>query len=422
MRARFAAAIIAAFGLCWSAPSGLRAQEVNRIAAVVNDDIISVQELDARAKSAIIMANLPDSIDARRRVVPQVLRKLIEEHLQMQEASRLKIALTSEELARGIASIEQQNHMPAGALMPSLQQAGIDPDTVREQIRAQLLWIKVASRTLQPNIRVSEDEVTERLDAIKLRQGRPEYNVADIFLAVENMRQDEEAHRLGERLLDQLRAGAPFPALARQFSQAPSASNGGAMGWIAEGSLDPDLDTVIATMPSGSVSPLVRAADGYHILALVDKRLTGAPSSETTIDLVQMILPVPPKDAPPRNILMQRATEMTTPLSSCHDMEELGRKVHSEKSGRVNGVRLTEQPLQLRKLVEGLPPNKASAPIEVPGGMLVVMVCARSTSVQQSVVPTREAVRRAIEDERMDMLARRYMRDLQRSAFIDTRM
>lgn len=417
MLARVAAGACLLFALT-SAPA--LAQEVDRIAAVVNDDIISMRELVSRAHMALVSSGIPDSVDARRRVAPQVLRKLIDEKLQMQEAARVKVSLTPAEVDNGLAIIEQQNHLPRGALLAGLARAGVDPELVRDQIRADLTWMRVTSRVLQSQVRVGEEEINDRLEILRERHGQPEYLLAEIVLPVDNPAQDDDARQTGERLLEQLKAGAAFPALARQFSRSPTAANGGTMGWLAQAALDEEVAGPVAQLSKGQVSPLLHTASGYTILKLLDSRLAGqvANPEDAQVTMSRIILPTP-KDAPPKQQLMLRAQQMTASARSCAELEAIGRRVGvtaeslgTKRVGELDGV--------MRRLAAALPVNRVSEPLDMNEGIAVVMVCNRVESLTFSE-PTRDQIRRRLEDERMDMLARRYLRNLRRQAFVDVR-
>lgn len=396
--------------------------QVDRIAAVVNDEIITIQDVENRLRMAMALSNLPDNAEARRRVVPQVLRKMIDERLQLKEAERLKIAMTPAEVEQGIAMIEQQSRQAKGSLIKSLQAAGVDPSAVRDQVRADLVWLRVVARMLKPTIRIGEEEVNDRLETIKARQGQPEYNAAEVFLPVETPDQDDEMRELAERLLQQLRSGVPFPTVARQFSRAPTAANGGLMGWVAAGMIDDDLLQALERMQPGQVSPIIRAADGFHVIALLNRRIAGATAdpANATVTVSRIVLPVAP-DGPPKPQLLSRAQEITRGAKSCQDLEAIGRKLAVPSVGRLPPTRVGELQDDLRQVVGMLPPGMVAPPVDTPEGIMVAMVCERqeATSVQ---LPTAEAVRRQIEDERVDMLARRYLRDLRRAAFVEVRI
>ena len=107
-------------------------QAIDRIAVVVNEDLVTVQDLEQRVSMAILSSGLADGIEVRRRVTPQVLHRLVDEKLQLQEAERLKLSISDAELDKGVASIEQQNHMPAGGFDQFLRQAGVDPKVGRQ--------------------------------------------------------------------------------------------------------------------------------------------------------------------------------------------------------------------------------------------------------------------------------------------------
>ncbi|KIL97114.1 Survival protein SurA precursor (Peptidyl-prolyl cis-trans isomerase SurA) [Paramagnetospirillum magnetotacticum MS-1] len=411
------ALLFACVPLSWAS-----AQDVDRIAAVVNDEIISIRDLDARLKLAITVSGLPDNIESRRRAVPQVLRKMVDERIQAQEAARLKVSAGTEDVARGLANVENQNRMPPGSLLTSLAKAGVDPDAVKDQIRADIIWVKLIMRSLQPTIKVGEDEITERLETIRQQFGQPEFMLAEIFLPVDSPRQEEESKRLGERLIEQLRAGAPFQALARQFSQSGSASNGGVLGWLSPSTLEDEVRDTVMSMNKGQVSSLIRTGSGYAILALIDKRVAGETFvGDPLLSIVQVFFPIPP-GAPPISQLIEKAAELTAPLKSCPELEDMGRKLNSEQSGRRDGVTLSVMPQNLRSLVTNLPINKASPPVSTGNALMVVMVCSRDENATKGGLPSRDAMRRMIEDERLELLSKRYLRDLRRAAFIDFRL
>lgn len=424
MLARLAVSACILFGL--ASAGAAFGQEVDRIAAVVNDDIISVRELEGRLKMALLFSGMPDSMDARRRVAPQVLRKMIDERLQMQEANRLKISLSAADLESSMALIEQQNRLPKGGLVSGLTRAGIDPQLARDQIKADMTWMRVTGRSLTSQVKVGEDEVSDRLEALRERRGHPEYLLAEIVVPVDNPAQEDESRQTAERLLEQLRAGAPFPALARQFSRAPTAGNGGTMGWLAQGSLDEEIAGTVQQLSKGQTSSLIRTSSGFTILQMLDQRIAGqvANPEDTQLTLSQIILPVPKdaaaKDAPPKQALMARAAQITDQAKSCPEFEALGRRLGAPTVGSMGTKRVGELTGVLRRVAAALPPNHASEPVDTAEGIQVVMVCDRVESVKVSD-PTREQVRRMIEDERMDMLARRYLRNLRRQAFVDIR-
>ena len=225
--------LLAAAGL----PAAVPAQDVQRIVAIVNDDVISARDVDRRLDLAIRATGQPDTLDSRRRLRDRVLRGLIDERLQMQEASRRNIGVSDAELDRHLALIAQQNNISPERFEDQLRAAGISREELVLQYRAEIAWGKLVRQRIIPSINISDEEVQAAVARLRDQAGQTEYLVSEIFLSVENSEQEEEARRLAERLVDQIRGGAPFPVTARQFSQGSTAANGGAVGWVQLGTM-----------------------------------------------------------------------------------------------------------------------------------------------------------------------------------------
>src|SRR5579871_4215037 len=190
-----------------------------RVAATVNNEAITIHDLDARVRLGLLAANIPDTAENRGRLAREVLRRLIDERLQLQEAEKLKLEVTDTEINNGVSDLEKQNRMAKGALIELLKDNEIDPETLRDQIHAQLVWARVVRSQLMPTVRIGEEEITARLNAMKEGLNSEAYLAADIFLPVEDPRREPDVRELADRLVEQLKAGAPFSSLARQFSQ-----------------------------------------------------------------------------------------------------------------------------------------------------------------------------------------------------------
>ncbi len=399
----------------------MAAESADRIVAVVNDDAITMRELDERVRMALLMAHVQDSVEVRKRTLPQILRKMIDERLTMQDAKRYKVTANPGEVEASIHQVESNNGMPDGSLLKELSKHGISPDTMRGLLAAEITWVHLSQGLFQGSAKVGDEEINDRLEMLASQLGKPEFNLAEIFLAVDNPSQDEQAKSLGERLIEQLHEGAPFQVLASQFSQSASASNGGLVGWVTPGSIDDDLMRVVETMAPGSYSNLIRTGDGYHILALVQRRIigTGVPGAQSTLTFAQMVLPVPP-NGPPKSSLFSKATTLVKGANTCDDFLARGRKEAALGVETTGPITASQLPKELQAQVINIPEGGISAPIDDPQGIRMVMMCKRVDV--PAPLPNKDQIRRQIEEERVDMMGRRYMRDLRRSAFIDIRL
>ena len=248
-----------------------------RIAAVVNDEVISVADVRSRIRMVMLSSNLTDSPETRQRIAAQVLRTIVDEKLQMQEAKRQNITATDEEINKALAQIEKQNNMQPGQLVQVLKAHGIERSALVDQLTASIVWAKLVRRLVSQTNVVSDEEIDYALKRAKETANEPQSRVAEIFLAVDNPQQEDEVRRLAERLTEQMKQGARFSAVAQQFSQSATAAVGGDIGWVRAEQLSPELGKAVAQMRPGELSPPIRTGAGYYLLLVLDRRSGRAP-------------------------------------------------------------------------------------------------------------------------------------------------
>jgi peptidyl-prolyl cis-trans isomerase SurA len=392
-----------------------------RIAAVVNDDVITLGDLMSRLKMVMVSSNLPDTPEMRKRLEPQVVRTLVDEKLQLQAAKKENIVATKAELRKAITQLERQNHMKSGQLLEYLKAHGIEKSALLDQLTASIVWAKLVRRLAQRTSPVTDEEVDHEINRLKEHANDPESRVAEIFLAVDTPSQDQQVHDLAERLIDQMRQGARFSAIAQQFSQSPTAAVGGDIGWIRPQQLSPELAKTVAQMHPGELSPPIRTPAGYYLLLLLDRR-TGTAGSEadTTVDIVQVVFPLPLQPSPAmRAAAIAQAQSVRAAATSCPEMLKTGKEKAPQLSSE-GKLRLTQIAPAMRQLVMGLPIGQPSQPIIQKNGVGVIMVCQRSAP--GATLPNRDEVYNMMMGQRLDIVARRYMRDLREAAFVDVRV
>src|ERR1700747_44614 len=274
-------------------PNGDQTAET-RIAAGVNDEVISVADLQSRLRMVMLSSNFPDSQETRQRIAGQVLRTIVDEKLQMQEAKRQNVTATDDEIKKAISQIEKQNNMQSGQLDAVLKAHGIDRAALVDQITASIVWAKLVRRLVAQANMISDEEIDEASKCIKETANEPQSRVAEIFLAVDNPQQDDEMRRLAERLTEQMKQGARFSAVAQQFSQSATAAVGGDLGWVRPEQLSPELGKAVAQMRPGELSLPIRTGAGYYLLLVLDRRSGRSPGpDDTLLHLVQIVFPLP---------------------------------------------------------------------------------------------------------------------------------
>ncbi len=396
------------------------AQQIERIAAVVNDKVISVYDLRQRIELLIFSASLPNTADQRRNMAPQVIRGLIDEALQTEEAERLNIRVTTRDMDNAVGNIERANNVPEGRFEEFVSSRGISSDAALAQIRASIAWQKLISSRVLPTIDIGEEEIDFVIKSIRSGQGQTQYRVSEILLPVDDASQRQAVLDLANRLVTQLRLGANFGGVARQFSKSASAATGGDIGWIQEGELVDEANRALALIETGRISDPIQTSDGYLILRSADRRELKNPGEEdTSITLRQLVLPLP-KNAQDIDVQSQLslAREVAQITRDCDDFAELAKEMGTPQPATAAEFRLGELNEQLRRIVSDIAVGVASEPLLNTSGIQIIMVCSRQ---EASALP-RDQIRETLLRQRADMLSRRYLRDLRRAAFVDLRI
>ena len=393
-----------------------KAQDTLRAAAVVNDEVISILDLVMRTRLAILASGLKDSPEVHDRFQEQVLRTLIDERIQLQEAERLDISVSEEQLATAIKVLARQNKMDKDQFVGFLTNNRVLPSALQEQIRGELTWQSVVQRRLMPSVEIGEEEIDEFISRMESRSGQIQYRVSEILLTVDNASQEDSVRETSQRLAEQLRLGAEFPALARQFSQSATASVGGDLGWIQAGQLPDELSEALDKMRQGDMFGPIRTFGGYYILWLRDRRKVSM--GEVMLDLKRLLLALP-RDASQEQVAAAKAqaTELRADIDGCDSLDTLAAEHGSPGSGDLGRVRLNNLPPAVRRIVEELPIGQPSEAIRLPAGMTLFLVCGRESNGVD-----RERIRTSLINQRLDLLSRRYLRDLRRAANVDIRL
>jgi peptidyl-prolyl cis-trans isomerase SurA len=243
------------------------------LAATVNDEVISKFDVEERLSLVALSTNIELNDENRQKIYPQILRNLIDERLQLQEARRMNIMVSEADLNSAIARLAQQNNMPPEGFEAHIESKGGSYDSLLDQIRATISWTKVVRQRFGTSVVIGQDDINAQIDKLKASMREQQYLVAEIALAVESPKDEPQVKELADRLVSEILGGTPFPPLARQFSQSPSAPDGGDLGWIKRGQLPDALDKRLATMQPNQISKPLRTADGYTILFLRETRI-----------------------------------------------------------------------------------------------------------------------------------------------------
>lgn len=412
----------------------LAAADEQRIAAIVNDDVVSVQDLNERLGLVLLTSRIPDQEQARQRLSEQVLRSLIEEKLQLQEAARLSVGVEPVELERALTDIAQRNKMSAEQLQELLTRSDINPNTLRAQLRAQISWLKIVNQRIRPQVNVTVDQLEIAVEEAKLNQGQPEYLLSEIVLPVDNPSQEQQVAADAARLVQTLSEGANFEALARQVSASATARRGGDVGWVPASTIPGELVGALERLRPGDVSQPLRSPVGFFIFQLRDRRLGEAPETgagEQTpleVKLSQILFEADIRNDEALSAKVDEAALVRDRLNDCEAINTVAEELQAPASGDLGWLKVSDLPTILADAVRDLPAGQISTPLQGPGGVHLLMVCERrggeqpETEVEGASEEDRQKIAQQLERERLDRLARRYLRDLRKQAFIDVRL
>ena len=262
---------------------------------IVNGEIITGTDVDQRVALVINASGGKIGDEEKQRLKMQVLRNLMDETLQIQEAKAQKVEVEDTEVEQTYARIASQNfNQDAKAMDAYLTKIGSSAASLKRQIRGELSWQRLMRRNIQPFVNVSNDEVRDVIKRMNEAKGSEEFRVGEIFLSATDETRAAVLQN-AQKIVDQLKNGGSFVGYARQFSEASTASVGGDLGWIKRGVLPTELDGLLPTLQTGQLVGPVEVRGGYSILLLIDKRqvLTADPR-DALLSLKQISISFPP--------------------------------------------------------------------------------------------------------------------------------
>lgn len=409
--------------LCFLPNGNARAQETLRIAAVVNEEIISAFDLQARLKLVITMSQLPRTDETFKSLAPATLRTLIDEKLKFQEAKNLGISVSQDELDGAISLIEQRNGLTPNTLIDMLEKNSVDPETLFDQLRSEIVWSRIIGRKYRNNVIISDEDIDTAMMAEEEARNQPRYHISEIIIPVDSPDLLAQASEQISNLSAQIRAGADFSALARSFSQSSSAVKGGDAGWLRLDQIPSEVRPAVTALQPGQVTLPIRITAGFALIKLNDIQSGAATQKpDTFLKLSQLHLPLP-QDAAQSTVssYMESARKSTESAQGCEAFESAAGKIGSPLSGSLGDVLLSKLPPALQEAVRSLPVGKAGAPIRSPDAVIVLMVCERKDRAAPDTTIKREEVQLRLLSERLVVYARQEIRDLRRAAYIEIR-
>jgi len=404
------------------------------VAAIVNDSLISDYDLRQRVALFLATSGVRPGEDAMKEIRDQVLKQLETERMELLEAQKNNTTVSASEVDKQIDGIIGDNHLSMDQLKGLLSHAGVQMATLRAQIAAQIAWAKTVQDQFGDRVNVSKDEVDAQLGRMAQGANKPHFLVSEIFLSVDTPEQDAKVLKDAQELETQLQQGAPFPSVARQFSQNPTAAQGGDIGVVQQGQLSQALDDALMKMRPGEVSPPIRSAGGYYILALRERQEamgTKLPDPATqqsttpagTLPLARVLLPIGPK--PPQALLenaIKAAGVVRQRITTCASAAEIVKQMHGAQFFDLGVMRISELSEAMQTEIKNAGPGETTQPFQSAAGIELIVRCDKAPPrVSVFQMPSRDEVENQLFEEKMSVFSRQYLRDLRRDADIESK-
>jgi peptidyl-prolyl cis-trans isomerase SurA len=393
---------------------------VRKATAIVNGDVITGSDIDHRLALIITSQQIQLPPDEIERFRAQVLRNLIDETIQIQAAAQQELVIEDREVNAQYARVAATVRQTPEAFGAYLRSIGSSERSLKRQIRGEMAWERLQRRLIEPFVNVGDEEVQQQIADMVARRGTAEYRVAEIYLT-STPETAVEVQANADRIAAQIRAGASFPAYARQFSEASSAALGGDLGWVRPEQLPPELAALVVQMPVGSISSPIPVAGGISIVALADSRqILVADPRDAVLSLLQLSIALPANT--PQAQVEARGTRLgqaAAAMGGCGGAAATAQANGAELISN-DQVRARELPPQLQQMLLSLSVGQSTPPFGSAERISVLVLCGRDDP-QAAAAPNPGEIANRMEQERVSRRARRYLRDLRRDAVIDYR-
>jgi len=385
------------------------------VVATVNDQIITGFDLRQRMLAVIALSQVQPTEENIPAIQQQALSALIEERLQNAEIAKYEdLKISDAEVDEEIAGMAQEAGVTPQAYIAFLEQGGIRPANLREQLRTEIGWRALVGGRFNSRSKVSRAQVEQSMRQLSEAAAKPQYLIGEIYLEAARVGGQQAAVNGAQQLVDQMVQGAPFQAVARQFSAAPSAVRGGDAGWVVQGSVQPALQTALDQLQVGQLSRPIPVEGGVYIVYMRDKR-SGAATSLVTLKQVMVEAPDTASEA---DIAAATARlEALRPQLTCDNILQRATSEQGLLGADLGESDVANLAPQFQQVARSAEIGTVSSPVRTPLGVHLLAVCGRRVGGPDA--PTFQQVEGRLQSQNLSMLARRYMRDLRSDALIE---
>jgi peptidyl-prolyl cis-trans isomerase SurA len=410
--------------------AGLRAAptDIDRIVAVVNNSVITDHEWQKRVQQTLDQLSKQNTpLPPRRLLERQVLERMITERILLQMAADTNIRIDGPQLDRALSRIAGENDMNLEQFRKALEDQGIDYDDFREQIRNEMTIARLREREVDNRIVVTDAEIDNYLanpgtDADK----QTEYKLAHILILAPEGASPEELQRLkakADNVMAELKSGADFNQVSATYSDAQNALEGGRLDWRTEAQLPTLFANAVRGLNPGELTPVLRSANGFHILKLLDKR--GKDVKLVVKQTHARHILIKTNEVVSEDDARRRLAGLRERIVAGADFAELAR-LNSEdgtaaRGGDLGWVYPGDTVPEFERAMNALAPGEISQPVRTPFGFHLIQVLERR-SADVSAERQRQQARLALRERKADEAYQEWLRQLRDRTYVELRL
>jgi peptidyl-prolyl cis-trans isomerase SurA len=406
----------------------------NVIVATVNDEPITNHDVERRLSLQLSLNPSYRPTDEEKARMRRNVVKILENELLRKQAARNKsITVSPKEIDQRLEQVARANNSSLEEMMEGLKRNGANIEALRDQIQIEIAW----QRAIEDELRtrrieaVSAADIDAEIARIAERSTKPRYHVLQIFLAVDDPKDDAKVKKDAEDIVEQIKQGANFQTVAHQFGQDPSAASGGDIGWASDGQLAEELSAALRTMKKGQLSEPIRSRGGYYILLLAERMEpygtkippspTAAEAKVTELPLVRILLPLgekPDKELMDRGLGIANQIRQSSPPCGAQ-LKKTIEDMHSIYMD-LGLFKLADLSPELQAVLAKTRSGETAEPVVSQAGVEVMVRCdPQQEQLTAFEMPTRDEVENQLFGNRASAVARGFERDLKRNANIE---
>lgn len=388
------------------APHAQEAQTIEGIVAVVNDQPISYSDVRERASLLLLTlgAQRPTP-EQQQQIASQALDELIDEKLQLQEAAEYEVQVSQEDINRSVEDMARQSGLTRETLIGVLNQAGVDPQSLEAQMRADIAWRRIMGGLYGSRIRISSNQIDERLKRLKAASQETQYRLGEIFLYTANETEKQQALQGARTIIEQLANGAPFEVAAERFSSAPTSAAGGEMGFVSLDDVDPAVAEAVRAMSEPGLSDPIEVENGVYIIEFRGKQ--DPAETVTIVDMVRLAVGNGSED----DLLAAAAA-----ADDCESARTVASNDPNLEASNLDDVKLDDLGPEGRAMIDAIDVGQHTDIMAMGGSLGVMYLCKRDES--GSTLPSRDEIENQLYGRQLAMISQRELRNLRREATI----